>query len=72
VDAAAVEAAKGPTDAIIRGLVAEYDVSRLAVEAAMSAAIRLAREWTVSVVAHVLAGTVPAKTDDDEDAAVSS
>jgi hypothetical protein len=66
VDAAAVEAAKGPTDAIIRGLVAEYDVSRLAVEAAMSAAIRLASEWTVSVVAHVLAGTIPAKTDEDE------
>ena len=66
VDPATVEAAKGPTDAILRGLCDEFDVSRIAAEAIMLAAMRLADEWTVSVMQHVLSGTVPAATDSDE------
>lgn len=65
VDPATVEAAKGPTDAILRGLVAEFEVSRIAAESIMLAALRLADEWTVSVMQHVLSGTVPAADEDE-------
>lgn len=66
-DAASVDAARGPTDAIARGLCDEFGVSRAAVDAIMSATLRLADEWTVSVLRAVL-GHVPTETAADESA----
>lgn len=65
--AAAVEAAAGPTDAILRGLVRELSVTREAAVAVALATLRLAEEHGVTVVRSVLAGGTGGPEDEAAD-----
>lgn len=71
VEAAKVEAAAGPTDAILRGLTRTVEdgglgVSEVQARGCMLAALRLAAEHGIGAVQAVLAGGVSAPSSEDE------